>query len=460
MWIEGLGEMSFLACEPFLTVSARADQCTIAEVGREKTFQANPFHVLREQISRFRIEPPGDTRIFPCGAIGYFGYGLRHFLERLPQQACDDIPSGSLPDLFFAFYDSMLAVDVCGGLARLIQVDFGRARGAHAESGGAEALTALVKDVGGRDSRGSAIVPQLQRECHGPAVHANFIREEYEAAVRRAIEYIFAGDIFQVNLSQRFAFQRPATCETSGSANSGLDAGTTTELAELFLRLRGISPAPFSCLLGIGQGRGVVSTSPERFLRIRGRHCETRPIKGTRKRGATEREDEAMRRELLNSEKDSAELAMIIDLERNDLGKVCKYGSVRVREAKRLESYATVHHLVGIVDGEMHDCYDSIDVIKAMFPCGSITGAPKIRAMEIIDELEPSQRGVYTGSIGYIGFDGSVDLSVAIRIVQVTPTTAFYHVGGGIVADSEPAAEYEETIAKGAALGRALAVQH
>jgi para-aminobenzoate synthetase component 1 len=246
-----------------------------------------------------------------------------------------------------------------------------------------------------------------------------------------------------VNLSQRF------------------ETGLAVPPAELYRRLRQANPAPFAAYLALdGEGAAVLSSSPERFLKVVGRRVETRPIKGTRPRGRTEGDDRRLADELLASPKDSAELTMIVDLERNDLGRVCDYGSVVVAEHKAIEAYASVFHLVSTVEGTLHGGHDLVDLVKATFPGGSITGAPKIRAMEIIDELEPTQRSVYTGSIGYIGLDGAMDLNIAIRTILVRDGRAYFQVGGGIVADSEPAAEYQETLDKGRRLFAALGHRH
>jgi para-aminobenzoate synthetase component 1 len=267
---------------------------------------------------------------------------------------------------------------------------------------------------------------------------SNFIKDEYLRAVERAKGYIAAGDIYQVNLSQRFSTAAPA------------------DAVSLYRALRGINPAPFSAFLGIGD-KAVLSSSPERFMKLRGRRAETRPIKGTRPRREGDGKFNAlMRAELLASEKDAAELAMIVDLERNDLGRVSEYGSVRVAEPRVIEEYPTVCHLVATVESRLRPDVDALGLIQASFPGGSITGAPKIRAMEIIDDLEPTRRGVYTGSIGYIGFDGNMDTNIVIRTITISGGRAYFQVGGGIVADSEPEAEYQETLDKGRALFRTL----
>ena len=256
-------------------------------------------------------------------------------------------------------------------------------------------------------------------------------------AILKAKEYIAAGDIYQVNLSQRFT------------------AKIATPPLALYKIVRTLNPAPFAAYLKFGEIT-VISSSPERFLRIAGNSVETRPIKGTRPRGEGKVEDEKLKKELLKSTKDKAELIMIVDLERNDLGRVCEYGTVRVPEIITLETYATVFHLVSTITGTLKADKDHIDCIKACFPGGSITGAPKIRSMEIIDELEPTQRKIYTGSIGYVGFNQQTDLNIVIRTMLYCDGTVHFQVGGGIVADSDPALEYEETLHKGRALVEAL----
>jgi para-aminobenzoate synthetase component 1 len=266
---------------------------------------------------------------------------------------------------------------------------------------------------------------------------SNVNRAAYLKTVRRAIDYIYAGDCFQVNIAQRLLC--PALLPP----------------IELYRRLRWRNPATFSAYADLGDFV-VASASPERFLRVEGGEVETRPIKGTRPRGATPAEDESRVAELLHSAKDRAENVMIVDLLRNDLGRVCGYGSVRVAALCRLESYAFVHHLVSEVRGRLRDGLGPIDLLRAAFPGGSVTGAPKIRAMEIIDELEPCRRGVYTGAIGYFSDHGRADFNIAIRTLVIEADTAHFHVGGGIVIDSDPLLEYRETLAKGRRLRQIL----
>ncbi len=275
----------------------------------------------------------------------------------------------------------------------------------------------------GEETPGGPTPPQADHPT------SNFTRQAYLEAVARALHYIAAGDIYEVCLSQRFALQ----CQAPPS--------------HLAMRLLALSAGPFSAGLP-GPDRSVVSISPERVLRCDDRHVETRPIKGTRPRGATPEDDHRLKAELLASEKDAAELVMITDLLRNDLGRVCRYGTVRVRGPRELASYRNVHHTFSLIEGTLRDGADLVDLLRATFPGGSITGAPKVRAMEIIDELEPTARGPYCGSIGYLGLDGRMDLNIAIRTLLQEGTTLSFQVGGAVVADSDPAAEYDETLAK------------
>jgi para-aminobenzoate synthetase component I len=258
-------------------------------------------------------------------------------------------------------------------------------------------------------------------------------------AVEKCRQYIIDGDIFEVNLSQRFEAELPIPPY------------------ELYSRLRRINPAPFAAYLGFDEAT-VVSASPERFLRVRGDRVETRPIKGTRPRGKTPEEDGHNAGELVNSVKDRAENIMIVDLERNDLGRVCRYGSVEVTELAILETFPTVFHLTSTVEGNLVEGKNAIDLLKATFPGGSITGAPKVRSMEIIDELEPTRRSVYTGGIGYLGFNGDLDLNIVIRTFIVKGNRAYFQAGGAVVYDSDPESEYVETLDKVRALMAALGV--
>jgi para-aminobenzoate synthetase component 1 len=347
-------------------------------------------------------------------AAGYWSYDLRYQLERLPRLAVDDL---ELPDCWVGLYERPSA---------LRQSD---------------AVEPVASDLPPQPNT-APVIPvtpeQLTPERLG--ILPSVSRSQYEAAVRRVLEYIGAGDCYQVNLSQRF---------------TACLAQTPWELYE---RLGAASPAPYSAFLDCGDHQ-VLSSSPELLLSISGGRVETRPIKGTRRRSLDPEEDAAIAAELLRSPKDRAELLMIVDLERNDLGRVCEFGSVHVPALYSLESFANVHHLVATIRGRLRAEVSPLECLRAAFPGGSITGAPKIRAMEIIEELEPFRRGVYTGAIGWVDAHGNAEWNIAIRTLLVKEGIAYFNVGGGIVADSDPAAEYEETLTKAAGMVRALAAE-
>jgi len=425
-----LGRYSFIGSHPFLVVRSRGDDISVIREGKKESRHGNPFDVVGELLALYTLDNPSGLP-FVGGAVGYFSYDLCHFIERLPSRANDDL---KLPESYFAFYDAIIAFDHFAGRAYLVSTGFPELeedkRLRRAEERRKELKDRMV-------SRPLLATPTSALLAEGITLKSNFSHEEYLKEVSAAREYICAGDIFQVNLSQRFA------------------ADLNILPYELYRRLRQINPAPFASYLGF-DGVSVVSASPERFLKVRDDWVETRPIKGTRPRGKTPEEDRALAQELLFSEKDRAENVMIVDLERNDLGRVCRFGTVRVTELAILETYPTVFHLTSTVVGRLCQGKSRIDLLKATFPGGSITGAPKVRAMEIIDELEPTRRSVYTGSIGYLSFSGEMDLNIVIRTFLVKEGRAYFQVGGGIVYDSEPEAEYEETLHKGKALVQAL----
>ncbi len=386
------------------------------------------------------LEKPADLPYAP-GWIGYIGYEVGRHVERLPGRARRDT---SLPDLHLAMYDALLVYDAIERSWSLVRLAL---TGPPIDNAGqaADALRAMLAAAG--DHPAGAPPTRTEHADAKPQPTAAdakspFTPDEYRAAVARCAEYIAAGDIFQVNLSQRFTV-RPAP-----------------DPLELYRRLRRRNPAWYAAYLAFsvdGQTQTVLSSSPELFLAVRDRHVTTRPIKGTRPRTGDLAADKAAAADLLVSPKDNAELAMIIDLLRNDLGRVCRYGSVRVTEPCRLETHPTVYHLVGTVTGELRDGVGPAELLRATFPGGSITGAPKIRAMEIIDELEPTARGIYTGCVGHVGVDGDCTWNIAIRTIVCDGESAHVQVGGGIVADSTPEAEYRETLDKARAMLEAIA---
>jgi para-aminobenzoate synthetase component 1 len=423
----GLGAYSFIGFDPFLTFRTKGDLITVTEDGAERQWRGDPLDELRALLRQYPSAPvPGIP--FAGGAVGLFSYELCSRLEHIHRQSPDD---DGIPDIDLGFYEGVLAFEPA---TRRSWVAVQAVRRASPEAV-AERLRATITAAWRSRSAGPARGAGGRRSRE---LHSNFTKEEYLRAVGRIKDYIAAGDVYQVNLAQRF------------------EAAMPCPPYHLYERLRGRSPAPFGAYLN-GSGQQVISASPERFLRLRDGRVETRPIKGTRPRGDTSEADARLRQELILSEKDRAELLMIVDLERNDLGRVCRPGSIGVEELFRLETHPTVHHLVAEVAGRLRPGLDAIDCLRAMFPGGSITGAPKVRAMQIIDELEPNRRHGYTGAIGYLGFDGNCDLNIAIRTIFCREGRATYHVGGGIVWDSVPESEYQETLDKGRALHGALA---
>jgi para-aminobenzoate synthetase component 1 len=426
-----LGRYSFMGIDPFLVMRSRGDEITLIREGVEEKSRGNPFDMLGELLDEYKIESGELPVPFTGGAVGYFSYDLCHFIERLPTKAIEDL---HLPECYLAFYDAIVAFDHLENKTYLISTGFPEQKEAKRRRRAETRLHELRNLVLLSPPSGNVKETTTNQ---GIMLKANFSHEGYLRAVARAREYICAGDIFQVNLSQRF------------------ETNLHISPYELYQRLRKINPAPFASYLNF-DGVSIVGASPERFLKTQGDWVETRPIKGTKPRGKTPEEDKALAGDLLASKKDRAENTMIVDLERNDLGRVCRYGTVKVTELAILETYPTVFHLTSTVVGRLREGKNRIDLLKASFPGGSITGAPKVRAMEIIDELEPTSRSVYTGSIGYLSFNGNMDVNIVIRTFIVKDSRAYFQVGGAIVYDSEPEAEYIETLDKGKALIQAL----
>ncbi len=431
-----LGRYSYMGSDPFLVMKSRGSVITLLDSAGEKSIFGNPFDVLGELLHEYNLGSNSLALPFIGGAVGYLSYDLGHFVEKLPSTAVDDL---QLPECYLAFYDAVIAFDHLEGRSYVVATGFpetGSARLARAEVR-LEELRRTLTGAPRPDDYEEALFDQPVESPVG--LSSNFTHEGYVEAVQAVRDYIMAGDIFQANISQRF------------------DADMPLHPYDLYRRLRRINPAPFASYLNL-DGVTVVSSSPERFLLVRGDMVETRPVKGTRPRGKDEASDKALARELVQSIKDQAEHVMIVDLERNDLGRVCRYGTVRVSELAALEKYATVFHLTSTVEGQLRPGKGVIDLLKATFPGGSITGAPKVRAMEIIDELEPTRRSVYTGSIGYLSFDGNLDLNIVIRTILVKEGRAYFQVGGAVVYDSDPEGEYIETLDKAKALIRALSM--
>jgi para-aminobenzoate synthetase component 1 len=423
---ERLGRYSFLGIDPFARLVADRTGVRLdgAEVGTD------PFAAIGALAERYSVEAVPDLPPFQTGLAGYFGYGLRHHVERVPSHDRADI---AWPDLVLGLYDLVLAVDHLAGRAWLLA-------SGHPETAAdarRERAEARIEWARARLRRAPQTSPAATWAI---AAKPDLAPAAFKDAVRRTIDYIEAGDIYQANITQRFRANLP----------SGFDR------LSLYQALRMRNPATFGAFLDFG-ATAILSSSPERFLKVADRRVETRPIKGTRPRGRGPAEDKSLAAELLASSKDRAENLMIVDLLRNDISRVCEIGSVQVPTLFGLESYATVHHLVSVVTGALAEGRSAVDLLRACFPGGSVTGAPKIRAMEIIAELEPTARGPYCGAIGYLSADGGMDSNIVIRTYCIQDQDLTFQVGGGIVADSDPQSEYDESLAKAKALIEVLA---
>lgn len=411
-----LGRYSFVGLHAFSVLSGRGEHCVLDG----EPFDCDVFTLLSALLHKYKAHNNTDLPMIG-GCFGYFAYDLGLELETLHTSAKEDV---EIPHYYFVFYDNLVIFDhlekktyitACGILT-------------------APENSILYIEQKFKNAE-KVEYPPVSKELAPLA--SNFTKDSYKVALRRMIDYIFAGDIYIANMTQRL------TCPTQ------------RETLDIYRDLRHINPAPFAALLRL-DGFDVISSSPERFLKIRNGKVETRPIKGTRPRGATPEEDLRNKTELQESEKDRAELLMIVDLERNDLSKVCKPHSVKVTELYEIEEYSTVFHLVSTIEGELKDSVDAAGCMKACFPGGSITGTPKIRAMEIIDELEEIRRGLYTGCIGYFSFDGNADFNIVIRTLVKKDGMTYLGVGGGITCDSDEESEYQECLDKAKALRRVL----
>ncbi len=458
---------SFIAADPFLTFRSFGSRCEIVSDSQLSTLNhqlqyGNPWHILDALMSRYELLDEIDLPFPLGGAFGYWGYDLKNFTEpKLPRRAVNDL---ELPDCHVGFYDSLVVFDHRLGKVCIVSTGL-NADGSRSEDRVKSRLgfwTSILAEKGLSQRHGDTEETNnsdsLRLRASVADVASNFTRADFLAAVERAQRYIRAGDIYQVNLSQRLTAnfswwgERPREPDILHGTKSNAareDARSTQNHSgwEFFEKLSAISPAPFSAFLDCGDFQ-IASSSPEQFLRMSGSHIVSRPIKGTRPRDADPTRDAQLAYELQTSAKELAELVMITDLLRNDLGKVCEYGSVQVPELAKLEKFAQVQHLVSTVEGRLRKDVTHFAAFASCFPGGSITGAPKFRAMEIIDELEPVSRGPYCGAIGYLGFNRESQLSITIRTAVCRDGVACYNVGAGIVADSDPGAEYEETLAK------------
>lgn len=414
-----LGRYSYLGIDPFFIF---------------KTKGIDSFREIGSLMDSFKINAPRNGIPFLGGAVGYLAYDLGLILEK--KIKLSEKENLGLPDCFFGFYNTIIIFDHFKKLFYIFAAGFPE-KGNHLSKKLAQEnfrkagrLISGVKRIKGCGKK-TQVKPSPER------FYSNFSKSGYVSAVKKALEYIRAGDIYQVNLSQAF------------------EAKVSRSACDIYRRLRKISPSYFSAYLDCGDFQ-ILSSSPERFLRLDGDIVSTRPMKGTRPRGNSPGEDRSLKQRLLESTKDKAELMMIVDLERNDLGRVCNYNSIKVDSLRQLEEYSTVFQTTAAIRGKLHKDKNRLDLLRACFPGGSITGCPKIRSMEIIEQLEPTRRSIYTGSLGYLSFSGNMDFNILIRTILKKDNRAYFSVGGGIVADSVPEEEYRETLVKAKAMMEAI----
>lgn len=424
---ESLGRYSFLGADPSILFKSKGKEIDlIYNENNEETFetQNTPLDELRKIMSRFKLVPDPNLPPFIGGAVGYMSYDeIRNIETRIPDQNEDDL---NLPDSFFMITDNLMIFDHVRHRMLLVN-------NAHVRSG---------VDPGGAWENAVHQIELMHERLHIPPmegreeieecldeVESNYTEEEFKTMVERGKEYIFAGDVFQVVLSQR------------------LKACYKCDPFDIYRALRAINPSPYMFYLKFGSLR-VIGSSPEILVKVTGDQVQIRPIAGTRKRGADAEQDLALEKDLLSDPKEKAEHIMLVDLGRNDCGRVAKYGSVHVDDLMSIERYSHVMHIVSNVVGKLDENYDAYDVLAASFPAGTVSGAPKVRAMEIIDELENVRRGPYAGAVGYFSFSGNLDTCITIRTIIAKGENAYIQAGAGIVADSDPASEYQETLNK------------
>jgi anthranilate synthase component 1 len=443
---EHVGRYSFLGKDPFMILRGRGGKTMIEKAGLTTDSEKPFIDTLRELMNSFQSAfVPGLPR-FTGGAVGYFGYETSAWFEPTARRPSTPLGAGlsnvdggtggssmTGDDAGFMVFDTVLAFDHVQHRILLIS----------------NARISADEDLKSLYQFSCAKIEFLERELERAlstrkpastaalALTANMSQESYEAIVKRAKEYIAAGDIYQVVLSRRF------------EADVSVDAFT------VYRALRHVNPSPYMFFLRMGD-RSIVGASPEMLVRVEGRHAVTHPIAGTRRRGQSEEEDVRLAEELKRNEKEKAEHVMLVDLGRNDIGRVCDYGTVRVPTFMALERYSHVMHMVSVVEGQLAEGRDRLDALVSCFPAGTVSGAPKVRAMQIINELEPTSRGLYAGAVGYLDFAGNLDFCIAIRSILLERGKAYIQSGGGIVADSNPTAEFEETRDKARAMIRAL----
>ncbi len=435
---EKVGRYSFLAFEPFWELVAHGTKVTVRSESEIKTLEcADPLDELRSKLAAFKAVHLPELPPLEGGAIGYAGYDVVRYVENLPNAPTDD---RGLPDLSFALYDRMVVFDNVSktlfviSMARLDK-NSGDVRAAYDDA------CRRVDELASKLSQPTTLPPADIATTGTPQIEwkSNFQQHEYENAVRKCVEYIRAGDIFQVVLSQRLT----------------LDLGC--DPFEVYRTLRVVNPSPFMFFLRTPEVT-LVGSSPEIMCRVVDRQVTVRPLAGTRPRGATDEEDRRLAEELLADPKERAEHVMLVDLGRNDVGRVAKFGSVKLSDVMVIERYSHVMHITSNVTATLRDDLDAFDALKASLPAGTVSGAPKVRAMQVIDELEPHRRGPYAGAVGYIDYAGNMDTCITLRTLVVQDGKAYIQAGAGIVADSVPASEYQETLNKARGLLKAVEI--
>jgi anthranilate synthase component 1 len=436
---EKVGRYSFLAVRPFVEFQAHRQRVTITQDGQTEQFEVeNPLQELRQRITSMRAAPTENLPPFTGGAVGYAGYDVVRYEEHLPDAPTDD---RELPDMSFAFYDQLIVFDnVNKTIFVIAMARLDRTEGdvAAAYSDATQRVDQLVEQLS-EPSNMLPIVDIDSKEETTLPFRSNFEQPQFESAVRRCVEYIEAGDVFQVVISQR------------------LEVEVESDPLEIYRSLRVVNPSPFMFFLRTPETT-LVGSSPEIMCRVVDGTVTLRPLAGTRRRGETEEQDQQLAEELLADPKERAEHVMLVDLGRNDVGRVARYGTVELSDVMEIERYSHVMHITSNVTGQLAEGKDAFDALVASLPAGTVSGAPKVRAMQIIDELEPHRRGPYAGAVGYIDYVGNMDTCIALRTLVIQGKRAYVQAGAGIVADSVPELEYQETLNKAQGLLKAIAM--
>ena len=429
---ERIARFSFLGSNPSLIFKSKGKRITLIEGVKKKTYVAKdgPLKEIKKIMSKFSYVPVKGLPRFSGGLVGYIGYDTVRFFEKIPDTNKDDL---RLPDCLFALTDTILIFDHVDRKIKVVSNAFVNKNASSSYDHAVEKIEKIITNL----LKPRKITPSTKNKASKLSVTSNLTQKEFTKIVKKAKEYIKKGDIIQVVLSQRF--KAPLKCSSF----------------DLYRSLRSVNPSPYMFYLKFGDIK-LVGASPEIMVRCEDRLAELRPIAGTRRRGKNEKEDKLLEKELLSDPKERAEHIMLVDLGRNDIGRVCKYDSVKVTDFMIIEKYSHVMHIVSDVSGVLRKGKDIYDLTSASFPAGTVAGAPKIRAMEIIDELENVKRGTYAGSVGYFSFSGNMDTCIAIRTILVKGNTAYFQAGAGIVADSKPDKEYQETKNKAKAMLKAI----